>query len=132
MLRLALNISTGLIVNGEVIARNVAEIFPYMATENILMAAVARGGDRQTVHECIRRHSHAVTAALKAGAGTNDLLDRLRADPLLAQVDFDAVLARGQFVGRSPQQVDEFIAGEIEPIRQRYGHLRDQTAEVAI
>ncbi len=132
VLRLALNLSTGLIVNGEVIARNVAEIFPYMATENILMAAVAHGGDRQTVHECIRRHSQAVTAALKAGAGTNDLLDRLRADPLLARVDFDAVLARGQFVGRAPQQVDEFIAGEIEPIRQRYGHLRDQTAEVAI
>jgi adenylosuccinate lyase len=132
VLRLALNISNGLIVNAEVIARNVAEIFPYMATENILMAAVARGGDRQAVHECIRRHSQAVTAALKAGAGANDLLDRLRADPLLARVDFDAVLDQGQFVGRAPQQVDEFIAGEIEPIRQRYRHLLDQSAEVRL
>ncbi len=66
VLRLALNISNGLVVNPEVIARNVAEIFPYMATENILMAAVAKGRDRQEVHDCIRRHSHAVTAASKA------------------------------------------------------------------
>jgi adenylosuccinate lyase len=132
VLRLALNISNGLIVNGEVIARNVAEILPYMATENLLMAAVARGGDRQAVHECIRRHSHAVTAALKAGAGKNDLLDRLRADPLLASVDFDAVVDQRQFVGRAPQQVEEFIAEEIEPIRQRYRPLLGQSAEVSV
>ena len=59
--------------------RNVSEVLPYMATENILMAAVAGGEDRQEVHEAIRRHSHAVTAALKAGAGRNDLVERLRA-----------------------------------------------------
>ncbi len=132
VLRLALNVSNGLVVNPEVIARNVDEIFPYMATENLLMAAVARGGDRQAVHECIRRHSHAVTAALKAGARDNDLLDRLRADPLLAGVDFESVLDRGQFVGRAPQQVDEFLAGEVEPIRQRYRHLLGQTADVRV
>jgi adenylosuccinate lyase len=132
VLRLALNISNGLIVNAEVIERNVSVILPYMATENILMAAVARGGDRQQVHECIRRHSHDVTAALKAGADKNDLLDRLRADPLLAEVDFNAVLDRGQFVGRAPEQVDEFLAQEIEPVRQRYRHLLGQTADVSV
>jgi adenylosuccinate lyase len=132
VLRLALNISNGLIVNREVIDRNVAAILPYMATENILMAAVAHGGDRQQIHECIRRHSHAVTAALKAGADKNDLLERLKADPLLARVDFEAVLDRGQFIGRAPQQVDEFRAEEIEPIRQRYRHLLGQTAEVTV
>ncbi|HWG47512.1 MAG TPA: adenylosuccinate lyase [Gemmataceae bacterium] len=132
VLRLALNLGNGLIVNPEVIDRGVADIFPYMATENVLMAAVAHGGDRQQVHECIRRHSQAVTLALKAGADKNDLLNRLRSDPLLAQVDFDAVLDRGQFVGRAPQQVDEFIAGEIEPIRQRYRHLLDQTDEPSV
>jgi adenylosuccinate lyase len=132
VLRLALNISSGLIVNPEVIARNVAAILPYMATENILMAAVAQGGDRQQIHECIRRHSQAVTAVLKAGADRNDLLDRLKADPLLAGVDFAAVLDRGQFIGRAPQQVDEFLAEEIEPIRQRYRHLLGQTAEVSV
>jgi adenylosuccinate lyase len=132
VLRLALNISNGLIVHPEVIARNVAAVLPYMATENILMAAVAQGGDRQQIHECIRRHSQAVTAALKAGADKNDLLERLKADPLLAGLDFDAVLERGQFIGRSPQQVDEFLAEEIEPIRQRYTHLLGQTAEVSV
>lgn len=132
VLRLALNISNGSIVNPEVIERNTAAILPYMATENILMAAVARGGDRQQVHECIRRHSHDVTAALKAGADKNDLLDRLKADPLLAGVDFDAVLDRGQFVGRAPRQVDEFLAEEIEPIRRRYTSLLGQTSEVSL
>ena len=129
MLRLALNISGGLVVNPEVIARNVEQALPYMATENLLMAAVAAGGDRQEVHEAIRRHSHAVTAALKAGAARNDLLDRLKADPLLAGVDFDAVLAGGPFVGRAPEQVDEFLAEEVEPIRRRYAALGQQ-AEV--
>jgi adenylosuccinate lyase len=132
VLRLALNMSHGLIVNPEVIARNVAAILPYMATENILMAAVARGGDRQEIHECIRRHSQAVTAALKAGAERNDLLDRLKKDPLLAGVNFDAVLEHGQFIGRAPQQVDEFLAQEIEPIRQRNQRLLGQTAEVSV
>lgn len=132
VLRLALNISKGLIVNREVIERNVAAILPYMATENILMAAVARGGDRQHVHECIRRHSHEVTAAMKAGAEKNDLLDRLKADPLLAGVDFAAVLDRRQFVGRAPQQVEEFLTEVIEPIRRRYPQLQGQTAEVSV
>src|SRR5262245_24283708 len=76
VLRLALNICRGLVVHPEVIRRNVAEALPFMATENLLMAAVATGGDRQDVHERIRRHSQAVTASLKAGGG-NDLLDRL-------------------------------------------------------
>ncbi|HZV04218.1 MAG TPA: adenylosuccinate lyase [Gemmataceae bacterium] len=132
VLRLALNISNGLVVNREVIDRSVASILPYMATENILMAAVACGGDRQEVHECIRRHSHDVTAALKAGADRNDLLDRLKADPLLAGVAFAAVLDRGQFVGRAPRQVEEFVAEVIEPIRQRYRDLLGQTAEVSV
>jgi len=132
VLRLALNISNGLIVNPEVIARNVAAFLPYMATENILMAATARGGNRQQIHECIRRHSQAVTAALKTGADKNDLLERLKADPLLAGLDFTALLDVTQFLGRAPQQVEDFLAAEIEPIRQRYPHLLGQTAEVDV
>ncbi len=131
VLRLALNISGGLVVNPAVIRRNVAEALPYMATENVIMAAVAAGGDRQAVHECVRRHSHAVTASLKEG-GANDLLERLRAEPLLAKVDFDAVLDQGRFVGRAPQQVDEFIDAEVEPVRERYRHLVGQRAEVSV
>ena len=132
VLRLARNISDGLIVNPDVIARNVAEILPYMATENILMAAVAHGGDRQQLHECIRRHSHAVTAALKAGAIRNDLIDRLRADPLLAGIDFDSSLQPRQFIGRAPQQVDEFLLQEVVPIRQRYHGRLSQSSELGV
>jgi adenylosuccinate lyase len=132
VLRLALNITQGLVVNPEVIARGVAEVFPYMATENILMAAVGQGGDRQTLHERIRTHSLAVAERLKSGAGGNDLLERLRADPAFAGVAFDRVLDQGNFIGRAPQQVDEFIAQEVQPIRERYGHLLGQRAEVSV
>lgn len=65
---------------------------------------------------------------MKTGADKNDLLNRLKTGPLLAGVDFDAVLDRAQFIGRAPQQVDEFFAEEIEPIRLRYPHLFGQSA----
>jgi adenylosuccinate lyase len=132
VLRLALNISNGLTVNPEVVARNVERVFPYMATENILMETVAHGGDRQQLHERIRQHSHAVSAQLKAGETRNDLLERLRADPAFAAVDIDALTAREGFVGRAPQQVDEFIRQEVDPIRQRYPQALGQAADVRV
>lgn len=132
VLRLALNISIGLVVNPAVVERHVQEALPYMATESLLMAAVATGGDRQTAHEVVRRHSHEVAAALKAGAPRNDLLDRLHREPLFAKIDFERNLQMENFFGRSPQQVDEFLAQEIAPIRARYAYLLDQTASVEV
>jgi adenylosuccinate lyase len=132
ILRLALNICSGLVVNPDVIRRNVDLTLPYMLTEDILMAAVAKGGDRQSVHECIRRHSQAVAAHLKTGGQTNDLVDRLRSDPQFAHIDFDRILAAGYPVGRAPQQVEEFLRDQIAPIRSRYPHLRGQSAEVSV
>jgi adenylosuccinate lyase len=132
LLRLALNISSGMKANPDVISRAVQRVFPYMATENVLMAAAAQGIDRQAAHEVIRTHSHDVTAALKAGADRNNLLDRLRADPLFRDLPFDDILARGHFVGRAPEQVDEFLAGEVEPVRARYPHLLGGTDEVRV
>ena len=73
-----------------------------MATENILMAAVAAGGDRQDLHERIRRHSQAAAAVVKEQGGPNDLLERLAADPAFAKVDLAAALEPSQFVGRAP------------------------------
>ena len=123
-LRLAANISRGLIVNRAVSARAVAEALPYMATENIMMAAVSRGGDRQLVHECIRRHSHAVTADLKEGkADGGGLIERLRNDPIFAGIDLSSALEPGRYIGRAAEQVDEFIAKEIVPIRAHYANL---------
>jgi adenylosuccinate lyase len=132
VLRLALNLSAGLVVNPHVVRRGVAETLPYMATENLLMAATAAGADRQEAHEAIRRHSHAVTAALKEGAAKNDLLERLGRDPLFARVDLGRVLDPAAFVGRAPQQVDEFLAEQVQPVRRRYGRLLGQGAEVSV
>ena len=102
VLRLALNICGGLVVNPDVIRRNVEHTLPYMLTENILMAAVAEGGDRQEIHECIRQHSQTVTAQLKAGGVKNDLFgDACAADPLLATLDFERVIAEGYLVGHA-------------------------------
>ncbi len=132
VLRLALNIVPGLVVHPALIARHVDEVFPYMATENILMAAVQKGGDRQALHERIRHHSMAVTERLKSGEASNDLLDRLRADAAFAGLDFAAILDRRQFLGRAPEQVDDFIAEVIQPIRDRYRHLLNQSAELNV
>jgi adenylosuccinate lyase len=131
VLRLALNIGGGLVVNPEVVRREVGRYLPYMATENVLMAAVAAGGDRQELHESIRRHSHAVTARLKEG-GDNDLLDRLRGDPSFAKVDFADATDPRRLVGRAPEQVDEFLAREVAPVRERYRHLLGQMADVSV
>lgn len=132
VLRLALNITKGLLVNRHVIARNVAETLPYVATENLLMAAVAHGADRQAAHERIRVHSRAVAEQLKAGGKENDLLERLRGDPVFRGLDFDHLLEQRNFVGRAPEQVAEFLEQEVAPVRQRYQHLLNQSAEVEV
>ena len=132
-LKLALNLANGLVVNPSVIARGVGDHLPYMATENLMMAAVARGGDRQQVHEVVRTHSHAVTAGVKDGTATSrDLIARLQRDPAFAGVDMAKELDPLLYVGRSPEQVEEFIAQELEPIRKRYANALGQKGEVSI
>jgi adenylosuccinate lyase len=85
------------------------------------MAAVTAGGDRQLLHERIRQHSHAAGAAVKLEGRSNDLIDRLAADEAFAGVDWQAVMDPAHFVGRAPQQVDEFVQQIVAPIRRRYG-----------
>jgi adenylosuccinate lyase len=91
-----------------------------MATENLLMAAVQAGGDRQDLHERIRVHAMAAADRLKDGAPDNDLLERIRRDPAFPPLDLDDVLDPGRYIGRSVRQVEEFLAREVEPIRRRY------------
>jgi adenylosuccinate lyase len=115
VLRLAANLAGGLTVHEGVVRREVAAYLPYLATENILMAAVQSGGDRQHLHEIIRRHSHEVTQQIKHG-GANDLIDRLQREQAFGKVDWNKVLDPHAFVGRAPQQVEEFLAEHVEPL----------------
>jgi adenylosuccinate lyase len=114
------NVSSGLVVYPKVIAANLAAELPFMATENILMAAVEAGGDRQELHERIRQHSQAAAAVVKEHGGQNDLLKRLAADLAFSEVDLVAATDPVKFVGRAPQQVDEFLADVVKPIRTKY------------
>jgi adenylosuccinate lyase len=113
-------VASGLVVHDEVVRAALVRELPFLATENILMAAVANGGDRQEVHEAIRTHSRAAADHIKSGGGGNDLLDRLRGEPLLDGVDLDGVLDPAAYVGRAPEQVDRFLREVVEPIRGRF------------
>ena len=124
ILNLYLNIVPGLVVHPAVIARHVGEQLPFMATENLLMAAVQAGGDRQDLHERIRVHAMAAADRLKEGAAVNDLLDRIRNDPAFPPLDLEGVLDPRRYIGRSVRQVEEFLAREVEPIRRRYPNRR--------
>jgi adenylosuccinate lyase len=135
ILNLYLNIASGLVVHPAVIERHVAEQLPFMATENLLMAAVQAGGDRQALHERIRIHALAASEQLKEGAQRNDLFDRIRSDQAFPGLDLDRILDPSRYTGRSAQQVDEFIATVIEPIRERYprrGKREDQDWAVRV
>ena len=130
VLRLYQNIAAGLVVYPKICAKHVAEELPFMATENILMAAVKAGGDRQALHEKIRQHSHAAARQVKLEGGENDLLARLKADKAFAKVDIDAELDPARFVGRAPEQVEEFFAAEIRPLLA--AHKADLSREADI
>jgi adenylosuccinate lyase len=120
VLLLLQNITAGLVVYPRVITANLKEELPFMATENILMAAVHAGGDRQELHERIRRHSQEAARRVKQDGYANDLLDRLHSDKAFEGVNIAAATDPKEFVGRAPQQVDEFLAEIVQPIRDRY------------
>ncbi len=120
ILVLLVNITDGLVVHEKVVTKNLNDELPFMATENILMLAVAAGGDRQQLHEVIRQHSVAAGQAVKQSGLPNDLVDRLKSDAALAGVDIDSALAVEDFIGRAPQQVDAFIEHTVRPIAARY------------
>jgi len=84
------------------------------------MAGVKAGGSRQELHEKIRLHSHAAAAQVKMFGRPNDLIGRLRADVAFRKVDFEKVLDPKSYIGRAPQQVDEFIKSVVTPICRRY------------
>jgi len=120
ILEILINVADGLVVYPKVIAAHIDAELPFMATENILMAAVKAGGNRQELHEKIRLHSHAAAAQVKNLGKSNDLVGRLKADIAFAKVDFEKILNPDAYIGRAPQQVDEFIGNIVTPIRRKY------------
>lgn len=112
------NVVGGMVVHEQVIAANVARELPFLATENLIMEGVKRGGDRQLLHERIRVHSRAAADALNRGAAQNDLLERIASDPLfgLDRKTINGFLRPDALVGLAPRQVEEFIERQIDPI----------------
>jgi adenylosuccinate lyase len=114
------NVLEGLVVHPRVVERNLREELPFLATEEILMAGVRAGGDRQVLHERIRVHSQEAARQVKDEGAANDLIDRLKSDGAFAGVDLESALDARKFVGRAPEQVDAFVREVVEPIRAKY------------
>ena len=132
ILEILTNILDGLVVYPKVIASHVAAELPFMATENILMAAVKAGGNRQELHEKIRLYSMAAAAQVKQFGRPNDLLARLRADISFAKIDFEKVLNPKNYIGLAPQQVDKFIKEIVAPICRKYRKEINRKVELKV
>jgi len=117
ILMLCENVARGLVVFPKVIERRLREQLPFLATEEILMAGVRKGGDRQDLHERIRVHSRAAAQAIKGEGRANPLLELIAADPAFAAIrdQLPDLLEPARFVGRAREQVDEFLSRELEP-----------------
>ena len=112
------NIADGLVVHEQVIAANVARELPFIATENLMMEGVPRGGDRQVLHERVRIHALAAADGLKEGATRNDLFERLAEDELvpLDHADIESLTRPEDYVGLAPLQVERFLEADVDPI----------------
>ena len=135
ILQIYLNVTDGLKVYPKVIERHLREELPFMATENIMMDAVKRGGDRQALHERIRIHSVAAGKVVKEEGGQNDLVDRIAGDPMfgLTKEEILAHMNPAAYIGRCPAQVEEFDRDVVEPIRRRYqAVLSDEQPELSV
>ncbi|MCR4434388.1 MAG: adenylosuccinate lyase [Clostridiales bacterium] len=126
ILNIYINISQGLVVYPMVIEKHILEELPFMATENILMEAVKRGGDRQELHERIRIHSMEASKQVKVEGKKNDLLERIASDPVfkLDLEDLKSLLKPQNYVGRAPEQVEDFISSYINPVLEQNNSVR--------
>jgi adenylosuccinate lyase len=132
MLRLVHNVAGGMVVYPQVIARRVAAELPFMATENILMAAVKAGGDRQELHERIRKLSHEAAAQVKDHGNENDLLIRLKADSGFSALNLERLLSPKAYIGLACHQVDQFLTTIVGPIKRKRRRLSRRDSEVVV
>ncbi|KAK4298510.1 hypothetical protein Pmani_029152 [Petrolisthes manimaculis] len=132
--RLLQNISEGLVVYPKVIQRYIAQELPFMASENIIMAMVKAGGSRQVCHEQIRVLSQAAGNRVKQEGGENDLVEQIKASTYFAPIhsQIDDLLDPATFIGRAPQQVEEFLKSEVDPVLQEYEGELEGTVTLVI
>ena len=132
ILEILINVLDGLVVYPKVIGARIAAELPFMATENIMMAGVQAGGNRQELHEKIRQKSHEAAAQVKQYGKANDLIERLQKDPAFAKVDMKKVMNPKEYIGRCPEQVNEFIAEIVTPIRRKYRKALNRKVELNV
>ena len=134
ILNIMMNICDGLVVYEKVIRQRVMNELPFMATENIMMDAVKKGGNRQELHEKLRVHSQAAARHVKEDGGTNDLLDRIGSDASfqLSKEELEKILDPIRFTGRSAEQVDHFLQQLIEPLLEENAELIGEKQELKV
>ena len=134
VLRLCQNVTAGLHVNEAIVDRTLREYLPFLATEDLMMEAVKRGGDRQQLHEKLRVHSQAAARVVKEEGGKNDLIDRIASDPafMVTREEIEAILDPANFTGRSEEQVEEFLRDVIRPVLEANRELLGEKQELSV
>ena len=134
ILKIMLNVCDGIVVYPKVIRQRVMRELPFMASENIMMSAVKKGGDRQELHERLRIHAVAAAKVVKEEGGENDLIERVLADPAfqLERPEIEAALQPEMFTGRSSEQVEEFIRDVVNPILEQNRQLLGERAQLSV
>ncbi len=134
ILQIMLNVTSGMVVYPNVIRSHVMKELPFMATEMILMEEVKRGGDRQELHEHIRVHSMAAAAKVKQEGLENDLIERILQDDLfkMEEEELYSAMKPENFIGRAPQQVEEFLSEIIDPILEKHKEDLGLTAQLSV
>ena len=134
ILNIMMNVTDGLVVYDKVIRQRVMNELPFMATENIMMDAVKKGGNRQELHEKLRVHSQAAARVVKEEGGKNDLVDRIAADPafMVTKEEIEAILQPEKFIGRSAEQVDEFLTDIIQPLLNEHADVLGEKEELTV
>jgi len=134
ILNIMMNVCDGLVVYEKVIRARVMNELPFMATENIMMDAVKKGGNRQELHEKLRVHSQAAARVVKEEGGQNDLIDRICQDEafMVTREEIEAILRPEAFTGRSAQQVDEYLNEIIRPALENSGETLGEAADLSV
>ncbi len=134
ILDLYLNVVDGLVVYDKVIYQRFMKEIPFMATENIMMDAVKRGGNRQELHERIRKYSMQAGATVKQEGKENNLVDLIAADSAfgMTKEEIEAILEPKNFVGRAPEQTEEFITEFVKPVLDANSDILGMTAEINV